>query len=143
MQRLKPQNVLRKWQKLTKTQRQLTITKQKSLSDKSNASQSEIANRKIASLQTLVDCIGDNDQLHDLHHTISVPVTEFNLLISEYLGNRIVSDVKQSLCWASIVYETTNTAALRCPFHVPQPDQRENFQVCAALKPSKESGYLM
>jgi len=42
MQRLKPQNVLHKWQKLTKTQRQLTInTKKKSLSDRSNYSQSE------------------------------------------------------------------------------------------------------
>jgi len=40
MQRLKPQNLMHKWQKLTKAQRQLT-PKQQSLSDKSNSSQSE------------------------------------------------------------------------------------------------------
>jgi len=39
---LKPQNLLHKWQKLTKAQHQLTInTKEKSLSDKSNYSRSE------------------------------------------------------------------------------------------------------
>jgi len=38
MQRLKPQNLLHKWQKLTKTQRQLTITTKE---NKSNYLQSE------------------------------------------------------------------------------------------------------
>jgi len=52
----------------------------------------EIANRKTASLQTLVDRIGHNDRLHNLHQTSSVAVTEFILLISEHFGNRIVSD---------------------------------------------------
>jgi len=54
----------------------------------------EIADRKIASLQTLIDHIGRNDRLCDLHHNSSVAVTEFILLISEHLSNRIVSDVK-------------------------------------------------
>jgi len=54
----------------------------------------EIANRKIASLQTLMDHIGHNDRLCDLHHNSSVAVTEFIFLISEHLSNRIVSDVK-------------------------------------------------
>jgi len=54
----------------------------------------EIADQKIASLQTLMDHIGHNDRLCDLHHNSSVAVTEFILLISEHLSNRIVSDVK-------------------------------------------------
>jgi len=74
----------------------------------------EITNQKIISLQTLVDRIGHNDRLRDFHHTSSVAVTEFILLISEH--NRIVSDIKQSPCWASMIEETTNIVALRCPF---------------------------
>jgi len=47
MQTLKPQNLQHKWQELTKTQRQLTIinTKEKSLMDKSNYSQSEASEK--------------------------------------------------------------------------------------------------
>jgi len=58
----------------------------------------EITNRKIASLQTLVDRIGHNVRFRDFHHTSSVAVTEFILLISEHLSNRTVSDLKQSPC---------------------------------------------
>jgi len=54
----------------------------------------EIANQKIASFQTLVDCIGHNDRLRDLSHTSSVTAREFILLIWKHLSNRIVSDVK-------------------------------------------------
>jgi len=35
-----------------------------------------MANRKIASLQTLMDRIGHNDRLRDLHHNSYVAVTE-------------------------------------------------------------------
>ena len=59
----------------------------------------EIANRKIASLQTLVDSIGHNDRLRDLRHISSTAVIEFILLISEHLSNHIVSAVKESPCW--------------------------------------------
>ena len=62
----------------------------------------EIANRKIASLQTLVDRIGHNDRLRDLRHISSTAVTEFILLISKHLSNHIVSAVKKSTCWATI-----------------------------------------
>jgi len=61
----------------------------------------DIANRKLASLQTLMDRVGHNDRLRDLHHNSFVAVTEFILLILEHLSNRIVSDVKQSPCWAT------------------------------------------
>ena len=54
----------------------------------------EIANQKIASLQTLADHIVYNDRLHDLLHITSSAVTEFILLISGHLSDRIVSDVK-------------------------------------------------
>jgi len=70
----------------------------------------QIANQKTASLQNLMDPIGHNDWLRDLHHNSSVAITEFILLISEHLSNRIVSDVKQSPCWASMVDETINIA---------------------------------
>ena len=73
----------------------------------------EVANRKVASLQTLVDRIGHNDRLHDLRHTSSTAVTEFILLISDHLTDRIVADVKQSLCWATMVDETTDIATLQ------------------------------
>jgi len=65
-----------------------------------------------------MDRIGHNDRLCDLHHNSSVAAIEFILLISEHLSNRIVSDVKQSLCWAGMVDETTNIAAMFCPFHL-------------------------
>ena len=58
----------------------------------------EIANRNIASLQTLVDRIGHNDRFRDLRHISSTAVTEFILLISEHLSNHIVSAVKESPC---------------------------------------------
>jgi len=73
----------------------------------------EIANQKIASLQTLVDCTGRNDRLRDLRLTSSVTVTEFILLISEHSNDRIVSEVKQSPCWASMVDETTGIATFQ------------------------------
>ena len=72
----------------------------------------EVANRKVASLQTLVDRIGHNDRLRDLRHTSSTAVTEFILLISNHLTDRIIADVKQSLCWANMVDETTDIATL-------------------------------
>ena len=90
-----------------------------------------------------MDRVGHNDRHCDLHHNSSVAVTEFILLISEHLSNRIVSAVKQSPCWASTVHETTNIAAMCCPFHLPQPSQIEDFQLCAVLKPSNETGCLM
>jgi len=80
MQRLKPQNLLHKWQKLTKTQRQLTInTKAKSLSDKSNSSQSKasevglkqqalwISQRAIWSLWQRSLCGHDGNALTDVN----------------------------------------------------------------------------
>jgi len=84
----------------------------------------QIANRKTASLQNLMDPIGHNDWLRDLHHNSSVAITEFILLISEHLSNRIVSDVKQSPCWASMVDETTNIACnvLFIPLATTRPE---------------------
>jgi len=89
-----------------------------------------------------MDRIVHNDRLCDLHRKSSVAVTEFILLISEHLSNRIVSDVKQSPGWASMVGETTNIAAMCCPFHLPQSGQSEDFQLCAVLKPSNITGCL-
>jgi len=101
----------------------------------------EIANPKTASLQTLMDRIGHNDRLCDLHHNSSVAVTEFILLISEHLGKRIVSDVKQSPCWVSMVDKTPNIAAMSCPSHLPQHGQSKDFHLCAVLKKtSSETG---
>ena len=91
----------------------------------------------------MVDRIGHNDRLCDLHHNSSVAVTEFILLISEHLSNRIVSDVKQSPWLASKVDKTANIAAMCCPFHLLQPGQSKDFQLCAVLKPSNETSCLM
>jgi len=91
----------------------------------------------------MVHRVGHNDQLCNLHHSSSVAVTEFILLISEHLSNCIVSDVKQSLCWASMVDETTNIAATCCTFHLPQSGQTKDFQLCAVLKPSNETDCLL
>ena len=54
-----------------------------------------IANRKFASLQTLVSLIRHNDGLCDLRHTSSTTVTEFILVISDYLSDRIVSEINK------------------------------------------------
>jgi len=51
----------------------------------------EIANRKIALMQTMVDRIDHYDRLRDLRHDSSVAVTKFILLILEHFSNRIVS----------------------------------------------------
>jgi len=89
-----------------------------------------------------MDRVGHNDRLCDLHHNSSVAVHKV-ILISEHLSNRIVSDVKQSQCWANTVDETTNIAAVCCPCHLPQPGQSEDFQLCAVLKPSNETDCLI
>ena len=73
----------------------------------------EIANRRIVSLQILVDHIGRNDRLRDLRHTCLTAVTEFILFISEHLSNHIVSPVKKSPCWATMVDETTDIVTFR------------------------------
>jgi len=74
-------------------------------------------------LQALVDCIGHNDYPHDFHHTSSMAVTKFILLIWEHLSDHVVSDVKQSPCWAySMVDETTNMAALSIPLATAWPE---------------------
>jgi len=41
-----------------------------------------------------------------------------------------------------MVDETTNIAAMYCPFQLPQPGQSKDFQLCAVLKPSNETGCL-
>ena len=73
----------------------------------------EIANRKVASLQTLVNRIGNSDRLRDLRHINSTAVSEFILLISDHLSDRIVSAVKQSPCWATMVQDATNITTLQ------------------------------
>jgi len=90
-----------------------------------------------------MDRIGQNCRFCNLQRNSSVAVTECILLISEHFSNHIVSDVKQSPRWASMVDETTNIAAMCCPFHLPQPGQCNDFQLCAVLKPSNETGCLM
>ena len=72
----------------------------------------DIANRIVALLQTLVDCICHNERLRDLQHTSSTAVTEFILLISEHFTDRIVSDVKQNSKKEAMVDETTDIATL-------------------------------
>ena len=90
-----------------------------------------------------MDHIGHNGQLCDLQYNSYVAVIKFILLILEHLRNRIVSDVEQSLCWASMADKTTNIAAMCCPSHLPQPGQNKDFQICAMLKPCNETCCLM
>jgi len=73
----------------------------------------------------MVDHIGHNDRLCDLHYNRSVAVTEFVLLIPEHLSNRIVSDVKENPCWVSMFDETANIAAnvLSIPLATNWPEQ--------------------
>ena len=71
----------------------------------------EIANRKVHSLQNLINRIGENDQLSDFRHTSSTSVSEFIVFISDYITNKIVSDVRESVCWSSLVDESTDIAA--------------------------------
>ena len=52
---------------------------------------------------------GHNDRLHDLRHTSSTAVTEFILLISDHLSDRIVSEIKLNPCCAIIVDDPTDT----------------------------------
>ena len=57
--------------------------------------------------------IGHNDRLRDLRHTSSIAVIEFILLISDYLSNRIVSEVKQTPWLATMVDDTTDIITLQ------------------------------
>lgn len=68
----------------------------------------EVANRKVHSLQVLIDRIGCNERLKDFRHTSSTSVSEFIELISTYISGRIASEVRKSPCWASMVDETTD-----------------------------------
>ena len=58
-------------------------------------------------------CIDYKDLLCDLRHISSPAVTEFTVLISEHFNDRIVSGVKQSPFWATMVDETTDISILR------------------------------
>jgi len=95
----------------------------------------EIANRKIASLQTLMDRIRHNDRFCDLDHDSSGAVTQFILLTLEHLSNRIVSDVKQSP--ASVVEETTKYCCnvLSIPLPTTWPERR--FSTLCGVKTKK------
>ena len=72
-----------------------------------------MANRKVASLQTLVNRIGSNDRLRDLRHTSSTAVSEFILLISDHLSDCVVSAVKQSPRWSTLVDDITDITTLQ------------------------------
>ena len=72
-----------------------------------------VIKEKIAKIASLVDRIGHNERLCDLRHISSTAITEFILLISEHLSNHIVSAVKKSPCWATMVDETTNIATFQ------------------------------
>ena len=73
----------------------------------------EIANRKVESLQALVDRIGNNPRLCDFRHTSSTSVSEFIFFISNYLRDEILADVRKSACWSSMVDESTDIACLQ------------------------------
>ena len=51
--------------------------------------------------------------LSNLRHISSTEVTEFILLISEHLSNHIVSAVKKSPSWATMVDETIDIATFQ------------------------------
>ena len=57
--------------------------------------------------------MGYDDRLHDVRFISSTIVTDFILLIWEHMSQRIVCDVKQITCWASMVDEKTDIAALQ------------------------------
>jgi len=81
---------------------------------------------------------GTGDLLKNSEDVASLLVWIFkNLLV------QIVSDVKQSTCWASMVDGTTNIAALCCPFHLSQVGQSEDFQFCVVLKTSNKTSCFM
>jgi len=86
-----------------------------------------------------MDCIGHNDRLCELHHNSSGAVTEFILLTLEYLSNRIVPDVKQSPCWASMVVETTEYCCnvLSISLATTWPEQR--FSTLCSVKTKKRN----
>ena len=68
----------------------------------------EIVNIKVPFLQRLIDRIGQNARLKDFHHTSSKAVREFIILISDYLTDTIVSEIKESAYWLTVVDETTD-----------------------------------
>ena len=73
----------------------------------------EIALRKVASLQSLVNKIGLNDRLSDFQHTSSKSVSEFVAMISQHLTDQTINSLKKAAFWASMVDETTDIATLQ------------------------------
>jgi len=102
----------------------------------------DITNRKLASLQTLMDRIGHNDPLHDLHHNSYVAVAEL-FFLSRNIWVIALYLISSRAHVGPVVDETTNIAVLCYPFHLAQAGQSEDFQLCVVLKPSNETGCSM
>ena len=73
----------------------------------------EIANRKLESLQNLINDVGENEKLRAFKHTSSTAVSEFIQLISSHLSNQIVSEAKLSIFWSSMVDESTDISVFQ------------------------------
>ena len=73
----------------------------------------EIANRKLESLQDLINDVGESEKLCAFKHTSSTAVSEFIQLISSHLSDQIVSEAKLSIFWSSMVDESTDISAFQ------------------------------
>jgi len=73
----------------------------------------EIANRKLPSLQAVVDKVSNNKVLQNFGHVSSTSVSEMIYLISHSIQQEIVNDIKSAKFWATLVDETTDISNLQ------------------------------
>ena len=70
----------------------------------------EVANRKLASLQELIDTVGNNPVLRDFKHVSSTAISGFLLLISDQITDETMEMIKKAGVYATMFDESTDVA---------------------------------
>ena len=70
----------------------------------------EISNRKLKSLQDLVDKVGNNVLLSRFSHTSSYSVSEMIFIIGDYLKSIVLDEIREAGFWSSLVDESTDVS---------------------------------
>ena len=70
----------------------------------------EISNRKLKSLQDLVDEVGNNVLLSRFSHTSSYSVSEMIFIIGDYLKSIVLDEIREAGFWSSLVDESTDVS---------------------------------
>ena len=65
-------------------------------------SKEELTNRKLPSLQVLIDKVGNNERLCDFGYCSSTAVSDIILLIAEHLTDKTLNTIQTSPFWLTL-----------------------------------------